>query len=119
MDLKRELQLPEGYAVAREPPALKIAIDPAIAYTALLEELGVAEDDIDQYWLEVAYQCAKMDAQAAVLRAGGDFGFEIKIANRPEFALANHPPGRGIEAATQGSEARQHYKRLRGFVPGV
>ena len=124
MELKRELDLPAGCEVISDEggPRLKISIDPEVAYQALLEEFAERcgfDGEVDQYWLEVAYQCAKMDVQAAVLRAGGDFGFAIKVLNRPDYALRNWAAGRGIEAATQGKEARQHYKRLRGWIPGV
>lgn len=67
-----------------------------------------------QYWLEVAYQCAKMDLQVAMRTPG----FEIRILDTDKnFALAKWPEGRGLVAATWGKEAREHFRRLRGFVP--
>lgn len=91
-----------------------IVVDPDKAYPALLRELDVKQDEIDQYWAEVAYQCMKMDLQAAMDR----FNFQIKVLNRPKWALASLKPGKGAEAATQGREARAHYMRLRGALPG-
>lgn len=89
----------------------RIEVDPDKFYPVLLKELGFEE--IDQYALEVAYQCMKMDLQVAM----GGFGFEIRMLNRSDWALKNHPAGRGIEAATFGREARQHYVRIRGALP--
>ena len=88
------------------------------------KELGVGPEDdperrhsIDQYWIEVAYQCVKMELQ----RLLGRFNFEIRIVahggRKERWALKNHPNGRGVKAATQGREAREHYRRLRGFIP--
>lgn len=76
----------------------------------------------DKYWVEVAYQCIKLDLQAAI--AGTEFDptvtgipAEFHLSNCPEFALANFPDGKGTAAATQGKEARAHYKRIRGSLP--
>ncbi len=66
-----------------------------------------------QYGLEVAFQCIKMDVQAAV-----GFGVEIHLKDpKKAYAQKDHPPGRGALVATQGREARQHYVLLRGAVP--
>jgi hypothetical protein len=114
-----KIALPNWASVVADQPTIKISVDPDKAYPALLAELGVKKSGIDQYWAEVVYQCAKMDCQAAMLRAGGTFGFSIKVLNRPAWALANLPAGRGTAAATQGREARDHYIRIRGSLPGV
>lgn len=99
----------------------RFALDPAVYFPAALEELEVAKADIDQYWLEVAYQMMKLDAQHAVRMAGVDprpkKSLEFKVLNRPDWVLKNHPKGRGIEAASKGKEARGHFQRLRGFMP--
>lgn len=76
----------------------------------------------DQYWLEVAYQCAKLDLQLAI--EGTEF--DPRTLNKPalfkftrssKYALAQHPAGKGSAAATKGREAREHYKRVRGRLP--
>lgn len=87
--------------------------------TASVAAMTAAEAACDpakptQYWLEVAYQCAKMDLQVAMRTPG----FEIRILDAEKtFALAKWPEGRGIVAATWGKEAREHFRRCRGFVP--
>ena len=109
MDVKKiEERLPEWASVglAEGEDRLRIDIDPAKAYPAWLKELGIAKKDWDQYWLEVAYQCSKMDVQAAIVPVIGHFGFSIKIIRCEDLALAKFPEGRGIEVATQGKEAR-------------
>jgi len=72
----------------------------------------------DRYWLEVAYQTMKMDLQTVM----GRFNFTIVVRGgagyKDRWALKNHPEGRGVDAATKGREARAHYKRMRGFLPG-
>ena len=102
-----------------------VIVDASQAYPAILAELaelvpmeGIAECDPehpDQYWLECAYQCIKMDLQAAL-----GFGIEIRIhydADRT-YGQKGKKPGRGAVMAAQGKEARDHYIRLRGHVPG-
>lgn len=82
--------------------------------------LGVSQPD--QYWLEVAYQCAKMDLQSAVVgtpydpRTSGK-PIEIKFTRAPQWALTAHSKGKGIAAASSGREARDHYTRIRGRRP--
>lgn len=74
-------------------------------------------DKFDQYWLETFYQFMKMDLQKEL-----GFAIEIRVKStggrKKRWALANHPEGRGIQAASRGKEARHHYKMLRGFIPG-
>jgi len=90
-------------------------IDTHLAYPAWFAELGVADSDVDCYWLEVAYQCIKMDMQAV---AG--FGVECRFKDQGKrYAQVRHPEGRGAHVATKGKEAREHYQRIRGFVPSA
>jgi len=121
--MSKELSLP-SWASRKESESTKVTIvvdvNSAAAYPAMLSELEVT--DVDQYWLEVAYQCIKLDVQAAL--AGTVFDprtvgkpAEIHFSNAPEFALVKHPEGRGTAAATQGREAREVYKKLRGSMP--
>ena len=118
----RELILPAWASKAEDPGKAKLAvqIDSAPAYKEWLRLLDVSE--VDQYWLEVAYQCIKLDTQAALVgtefdpRTSGKH-VEFRFSNAPEYALAAHPEGRGVAAATQGKEARGHYTRLRGGLP--
>lgn len=104
----------------------RIEIDPDGFYPALLAELGADPDSPTQYWLEVAYQCAKLDVQAAV--AGSDLAapaggaLVILMLNRPKWKIADAPDPDaksgtpGIVKATKGKEARAHYRRIRPSV---
>ena len=104
-----------------------IVIDPNGAYPMFLKALKVSKGDIDQYWLEVVFQCTKMEIQRRLMntnldprdpgRRGGPRPLLLKIMNRPKWAPKNYPPGRGIWAATKGLEARQHYMSLAGVIP--
>lgn len=87
-----------------------IEVDALKAYPAFLDELKVEE--IDQYWLEVIFQCIKMDCQVA-------FGWgPIHIIDKGrKYAQKKFPVGKGPYAATKGKEAREHYLILRGYMP--
>lgn len=91
-----------------------VHVDADRAYPALLSELGVKKADRDQYWLEVAYQCIKLDLQVSMRK----FGFEVRIHDSDKnWAQAKFSAGRGAEVATKGREARDHYRQMRGFIP--
>ena len=82
-------------------------------YPALLAELGFPVDEPTQYHLEVAYQAMKMDMQR-------EFGFSIEIRivdSSKKWAQSNYKRGKGAKAATEGREAREHYRKLRGYIP--
>lgn len=71
------------------------------------------------YWLEVAYQSMKLDLQLTLRQ----FGFEIRVHDpERQWSQADAPDGRGAEMAAGGAsggrEAREHFKRLRGMLPG-
>jgi len=109
-------------------------VEADVFYPALLQELkdhlgtaGPNPKKPTQYWLEVAYQCMKMDMQAAC-----GFQIEIQITNASgkKWALIKHPDPdhkvdketgivimTGVYKATKGLEAKRHYKALRGFIP--
>jgi hypothetical protein len=102
--------------------AAVLEIDSAAAYPYWIKLLEVKQADLDQYWIETAYQCIKLDAQAAIV----DTKFDPRIANRSseirfscadEWALSKFPAGRGLDLATKGKEARRHYVRIRGRMP--
>lgn len=136
--LKKTLQLPPWakVAVARsDKVCLQIDVDTAAAMREWLPQIG-APEQLTQYWIESAYQCIKLDVQSAI--DGTEFDprhagapAEFVFARAPEFALANFPMGeqqdvqingvstrlRGIELATRGRHAREHYKRIRGRLP--
>ncbi len=104
-----------------------VLVDPDKAYPSLLSELGASEK-IDRYWLEIAYQCVKMDLQTALRRY--DFTIHIRSddGRKDRWGFHAHKGTRGhagkavddplVIRATKGKEAREHYRRIRGFVPG-
>lgn len=126
-----QIQLPP-WAKIIEPTSDKVCVivevDSDTAYDAMLKELGVFTSDgadllgCDQYWLEVAYQCIKMDVQAALEgsaldpRRAGKCA-QINFTRAPRWELKKFKMGKGVAAATKGREARGHYKRLRGRIP--
>lgn len=94
------------------------------AFVAGLE--GCNADAPTAYWLEVVYQSMKLDLQLAMKTPA----FEIRVHDKGKvWAQKSKAPGRGhgtvggavSKAAggmSGGREAREHYKRLRGFFPG-
>lgn len=120
----------------------KYRIDANARYPALLDELAEARDrlpekregeeayitalrsfqrnNLDQYWLEVVYQFAKLDLRRALLLEGeSPWPAEIHIdADKMQWRIAAYPMGRGVAAASEeGKEARKLYRYLRGFIP--
>jgi hypothetical protein len=102
-----------------------VAIDPAVAFPVILAKLG-APAELDQYWIEVARQCAKLEAQRAVRDAdlwpeNGTLVIHIESRKGQDggqsWALADHPAGRGAMAADRGREARERYRHWRGEIP--
>lgn len=87
---------------------------------ARFQHESAAELDPDAptaYWLEVAYQTAKLDLQ----RCCG-FALNIHIHDTvKKYAQAKANAGRGARVAAGGigggKEARMHYVRLRGGMP--
>lgn len=119
---------------------LRIVADPAVAYREWFDLLHdnkypIPEDmrkagitympDVsqpDQYWLEVAYQCTKLDLQSCLRGTPFDPRIsgkpvEFKLITTPEFAHKNWPEGKTWQVASQGKQARMHYMRVRGTLP--
>ncbi len=83
-----------------------------------LNELTTDPERVTAYWLETVHQCGKMELQVCMRT----FAFEIRIHDfLKTYAQKEHAPGRGARRASGGTqggrEARQHFKRLRGFIP--
>jgi hypothetical protein len=95
-----------------------------LAYPAVLGLLGVDHKDVDQYWMEVAYQCVKMAAQDVardndLWPESGTLAIIIESGKvKDEWAIASYPNGKGVEAATKGGEAKLHYERIRRRLIG-
>ncbi len=121
--LSRRLQLPEWAKIARvQSPNVSILllVDSKGAYEEWKKLLDVSK--WDQYWLEVAYQCAKMDLQMCIEQTEYDPRVagkpaEFRFSNAKDYALVLYPVGRGQKAASKDREARQHYVRIRGRIP--
>lgn len=100
----------------------------------LIEEWAEALEGLDpeeptRYWAEVVFQMMKLELQLAMR----SFVFEIRIHDQEKtYAQKNLPEGRALtklpggvpedEAALPGrsttTEGREHFKRLRGMLPG-
>jgi hypothetical protein len=117
-----ELKLPSWAKVVQgsDRVSVRIEVDTAGYVKEWFEKLKVTKPD--HYWLETAYQCAKMQLQEALVGTQ----YDPRVANKPaefhfkrspEHALSRHPTGKGARAATQGREARQHFKRIHGRLP--
>jgi hypothetical protein len=76
-----------------------------------------APDKLDQYQMEVIYQCMKLDMQTHLMR----FNFRIIVraddGRKDRWRHDKRPKGLGAAAASKGNEARAHYRRMRGFIP--
>ena len=123
----------------------RVEIDAEQFYPEILDELwanaewpeevqntiydGLQRTEVDQYWLEVAYQVAKMDIQSAVSgtdlmpEKGGalviiikDNSKETDSSGTSKYAQRDKPKGRGADMASTGKEAREHYKRIRAVL---
>ena len=101
-----------------------IEVDADLAYPTILKELEI--DTPDQYWVEVSYQFMKLHIQKAVFKTPLDprrkgAPLKIRIKSSPEgkerWALNSFPKGRGVEAASKGLGARNHFKEIYGYVP--
>lgn len=118
-----KLKLPSWATIRDGNPkksSVIVDIDMHGAVTEWLENLG--HPNPDQYWLEVCYQCAKLDVQKAIEgtkydpQVAGKFA-EFRYSDAPQWKLTSYPPGKGVALATKGQEARQHYISVRGALP--
>ena len=97
-------------------------VDPNIAYTEVMKGLKITPAMLDQYWMEVVYQSTKLEVVRIVKAEGLDprpdkvLVIDI-LSNKGKWALNKFKPGKGVLAANQGKEAREHYRKWRGFVP--
>jgi hypothetical protein len=132
---KNAVQLPpwaRQAEIARSDVSMYILVDTDAAVQDWVATFELKPEEIDQYWLEVIYQCIKLDVQAAIARSDFDprdrkMPVEIKMQRAEKWALANFPDKHatveggkrvsGIERASKGREAREHYRRVRGALP--
>lgn len=99
-------------------------IDPDIAYPTILKALRIKDDQLDQYWLEVAYQSAKLFTQDLIAGTEYDPRPERHLtmhilggsARKKQWGLANYKAGRGAYAATKGREAVFHYEKIKPIL---
>lgn len=112
-----------------------LLIDPDTAYPAILKELsdnfqmleinlgrdlpGLDLGNPSKYWVEVAYQISKMDTQHAMGRMNFERNVRADDGRKETWNLELRPGSvQDYERATKGREARVHYQKLRGFIPG-
>lgn len=122
--LRREqVSLPDWARVSGKSSdrvSIVIEADTDAAMKEWLALLGIERPD--QYWIEVAYQCAKLDLQSAIAgtpydpRTSGKSA-QFNFSRADQWALKKFPVGRGTGPATEGREARAHYIRIRGAMP--
>ena len=81
--------------------------------------------DPGDFWLEVVYQCTKLETQRLVMAAGldprPDGGFVIHIradGDRKKRWAQENPTGMAVTRATRGGEARVCYALLRSEFTG-
>ena len=101
-------------------------VDPDIAYPRILSLLKVQDGQLNQYWLEVALQCAKLAVQEIVQGTELDprplrvitVSIQGGAGRKARWAAKNHVKGRGELAATgtrsrhEPSEAKRHFWRI-------
>lgn len=142
--LKRDLKLPAWAEEIKSVLADKgrvsavLSLDPDQYMPEWLALVG-APTKLDQYWVEVAHQCAKMDLQKSL--EGTEYQpsvagkpVEFRVKNCPKWALKEYPAGAGVSAASTGKRvvkageepnalgsslmtARGHYIKVRGALP--
>lgn len=83
-----------------------------------LDDLQQPDDEVSAYWLEVAYQTVKLD----IVMAARSFRLALRFRDEGRlFCQDGRAEGRGVKRAAGGPnggrEAREHYRRLRGFLP--
>lgn len=103
-----------------------VIIDADQGYPLWLGALGVS-DKVDEYWLEVCHQCMKFDAALYRATQGVQRSMNRIKGGKPKFSQADAKPGRFSDVkASKGDqafgrlvnpEAREHYRKVRGFLP--
>ena len=122
----REASLPSWATVLGKG---KIEVDAEKFYPEILGELGVAEKDYDQYWMELSKTFMKFEVRLAIAgtalmpESGG--ASTIYIVDRSKaaegangvsrWAQEAHSEGRGIVEGAK--DAREVFKKLRGVLP--
>ncbi|MCP4304718.1 MAG: hypothetical protein GY788_07545 [bacterium] len=131
--MEQQYSFPAWMGLVEDKPGF-VSVDPDLFYPAMLESLGVAEEPISAYWLEVAYQCMKLDVQLHVALAGIDprpkSSLVITVNGRPghkaRWAQSRKPKGKMADLAKKygddawkqvARDAREQYKRIRGVLP--
>jgi hypothetical protein len=115
----RKVELPEWAKItdSNSKVSIKINADTDGYVKEWFSLLGVTNPD--HYWLEVAYQCAKMDLQRAIENTAFDPRYagkaaEFHFSGVPQWSMNRFQVGRGTGPASQGGEARKHFERIRG-----
>lgn len=101
-------------------------VDPDIAYPHILKLIGVKDGQVNQYWMEVALQCAKLAVEEIVRGTDLDprparvitIMITAAAGRKDRWATKKFPHGRGELAATasrsrhEPSEAKRHFWRI-------
>ncbi len=101
-------------------------LDADILYPQLMEEYGITEDELDQYWLEIILNTAKCDARRALYENGlkeageGKPQCTIKLniqGDKRRWRQVDLPVGKGATAGMWKNDGRKKYLALRGEIP--
>lgn len=103
-------------------------VDPDLFYPEILADIGISDEDVNQYWLEVAFAFMKFDFDVAVrMNKAVTLGIRIVRLVRSDdgrkqrWNLTMHPPGEKdfsmLNLQERSREIRGHYRRVRGFIP--
>lgn len=102
----------------------KVQVDASEAYPTVLDELGIDESKVDQYWLAVARAVMRMDVELGVAGTGSvpENGSLLILVNDStkgggvsKWAESAYQRGEG--AAAGAKAAKDIYGKLRGVLP--
>lgn len=97
-------------------------------YPVLLEQLGIKEADLDQYWMQMLAYFAKHDARIAITRSGANSfimeSIHLKTKANSKFASVPNPHKQGERGRIEYSEVeltpeQPVHKGATIFVDGV
>lgn len=91
-----------------------ILFHPSEAYEEAARALGWTK--WDQAKLEIARRCVTLrlkntiKASLTLMNLVGETGLRLRIAREPEYALRNHPAGKGAEWGASNEALNLHYQ---------
>lgn len=91
-----------------------IEIDADVVYPDLMNRLRIDRARLDQYWLSVMLQCAKLEAIRLIAGTEHDKrrqGISLQLhirrgADKRQWQIKCHTPGRGVDMGLKHARAR-------------